>query len=181
MWIIILRRYRNIHLQKIRYREAKRLQAANEKLQREIQDKNAELFTQTSFTIQKNQLIMTIKELIDEFYHGPKDQRNLLLFYRKIETLLNNNLNTDDDWKMFLIKFEEKHPYFFKRLKDLYPQLTANDLKLCACLKLNFDSKDIASFMNMSVRAVENSRHRLRKKIDLSAEQKLSDFIMSIE
>ena len=181
VWIIILRRYRNIHLQKIRYREAKRLQAANEKLQREIQDKNAELFTQTSFTIQKNQLIMTIKELIDEFYHGPKDQRNLLLFYRKIETLLNNNLNTDDDWKMFLIKFEEKHPYFFKRLKDLYPQLTANDLKLCACLKLNFDSKDIASFMNMSVRAVENSRHRLRKKIDLSAEQKLSDFIMSIE
>ena len=118
---------------------------------------------------------MTIKELIDEFYHGPKDQRNLLLFYRKIETLLNNNLNTDDDWKMFLIKFEEKHPYFFKRLKDLYPQLTANGLKL------NFDSKDIASFMNMSVRAVENSRHRLRKKIDLSAEQKLSDFIMSIE
>ena len=64
MWIIILRRYRNIHLQKIRYREAKRLQAANEKLQREIQDKNAELFTQTSFTIQKNQLDMTIRNLL---------------------------------------------------------------------------------------------------------------------
>lgn len=181
VWIIILRRYRNIHLQKIRTREANRLKLANEKLKKQIQDKNAELFTQTSFTIQKNELIFKIKDLIDDFYNNSKDQKKINPFYRKIETLLNNNLNTDDDWKMFLIKFEEKHPLFFKRLKELYPQLTVNDLKLCACLKLNLDSKEIASFMNLSVRAVENSRYRLRKKINLPADQKLSEFIISIE
>lgn len=77
--------------------------------------------------------------------------------------LLTENLNTEDDWKMFLIKFEQKHPYFFKSLKEDYPILTNNDLRLCACLKLNMETKDIASLMNLSVRAVENNRYRLRK------------------
>ena len=71
VWIIILRRYRNIHLQKIRYREAKRLQAANEKLQREIQDK-MQNYSRKHLYYPENQLIMTIKELIDEFIMDQK-------------------------------------------------------------------------------------------------------------
>jgi FixJ family two-component response regulator len=69
-------------------------------------------------------------------------------------------MDTEDDWNKFLIRFEEKHKNFFKKLKMLYPQLTNNDLRLCACLKLGLESKDIASLMNISVRAVENNRYR---------------------
>ncbi|MDL2303663.1 hypothetical protein LJC28_04645, partial [Dysgonomonas sp. OttesenSCG-928-D17] len=165
IWMLILRRYRNLHLQKIRQRETRRLRILAGELQQEVEQKSAELLTQTSFIIQKNELILKIKDIVDEFYS--KNKLNALLpLYQKINALLNNNLDSEDDWKMFLIKFEEKHTGFFKKMKMLYPQLTNSDLRLCACLKLNLETKEIASLMNLSVRAVENSRYRLRKKLN---------------
>ena len=101
-------------------------------------------FAQTSFVIQRNELITQMKDEIEEFYRTHNNKALAPLFH-KINMLFNNNLDTEEDWKMFLIKFEEKHTGFFKQLKMLYPQLTANDLKLCACLKLNLDSKSYRS------------------------------------
>jgi len=180
IWMLILKRYRNLHLQKIRYRETKRLRALAGELQHEVEQKNAELLTQTSFIMQKNELILKIKDIVDDFYTKSKSSA-LQPLYQKINALLNNNLNSEDDWKMFLIKFEEKHTGFFKKMKALYPQLTNNDLRLCACLKLNLDTKDTAALMNLSVRAVENSRYRLRKKLNLQPSQNLNEFFLDID
>ncbi|MBK5720260.1 hypothetical protein JGH11_05185 [Dysgonomonas sp. Marseille-P4677] len=180
VWMLILRRYRNLHLQKIRLRETKRLRTLAGELQQEVDQKNAELFTQTSFIIQKNELILKVKDIVDEFYAKNKIN-SLLPLYQKINALLNNNMNSEDDWKMFLIKFEEKHTGFFKKMKALYPQLTNNDLRLCACLKLNLETKEIASLMNLSVRAIENSRYRLRKKLNIQPSQNLNEFFLSID
>jgi len=179
-WILILRRYRNLHLQKIRARETRRLKTLTGELQQEVEQKNAELLTQTSFIIQKNELILKIKDIIDEFYSKNKTA-GLTALYQKINSLLNNNMDSEDDWKTFLIKFEEKHTSFFKKMKILYPQLTNSDLRLCACLKLNLETKEIASLMNLSVRAVENSRYRLRKKLNLKPSQNLNEFFLSID
>lgn len=180
VWMLVLRRYRNLHLQKIRLRETRRLRAQNGELQNEVEQKNAELLTQTSFIIHRNELIMKIKNILDDFYAHNKSNA-ITPLYQKINSLLNNNVNSEDDWKMFLIKFEEKHTGFFKKMKTLYPQLTNNDLRLCACLKLNLESKEIASLMNLSVRAVENSRYRLRKKLNIQPSQNLNEFFLSID
>lgn len=179
VWILILRRYRNLHLQKIRARETKRLRNLAGKLQNELEIKNAELLTQTSFIIQKNELIIRIKDIIENFQKS-KGNKSLEPLIQKINQLL-NNVDSENDWKTFLIKFEEKHKNFFKKLKTLYPQLTSSDLRLCACLKLNLESKEIASLMNLSVRAVENSRYRLRKKLELKPSQNLNEFILNLE
>lgn len=154
------------------------LRLINEQLQHEIEEKNAEMFTQTSFIIRKNELILKIKEMVDDI-SARNTQKALIPLYQKINNLLANNLDTEDDWKMFLIKFEQKHHNFFRLLKDRYPLLTTNDLRLCACLKLNMDTKDIASLMNLSVRAIENNRYRLRKKLDLKPNQNLNEFFLS--
>lgn len=180
IWMLILRRYRNFHLQKIRLRETKRLRTLAGELQQEVEQKNAELFTQTSFIIQKNELILKVKDIVDEFYAKNKIS-SLLPLYQKINALLNNSMNSEDDWKMFLIKFEEKNTGFFKKMKLLYPQLTNNDLRLCACLKLNLETKEIASLMNLSVRAIENSRYRLRKKLNIQPSQNLNEFFLGID
>ncbi len=180
VWLLILKRYRNIHLQKIRAREAKRLRALAGKLQNEVERKNAELLTQTSFIIQKNELILKIKGVVDEFY-AQNRSKVLEPLYRKINMLLQNNLDTEEDWKTFLFKFQEKHTGFFKELKQRYPQLTNSDLRLCACLKLNLETKEIASLMNLSIRAVENSRYRLRKRLKLQPSQNLNDFFLTID
>lgn len=180
VWMLILRRYRNLHLQKIRLRETRRLKALTGELQQKVEQKSAELFTQTSFIIQKNELILKVKDIVDDFYNKNKNSA-LVPLYQKINSLLNNNLNTEDDWKMFLIKFEEKHTGFFRKMKILYPQLTNSDLRLCACLLLNLETKEIASLMNLSIRAVENSRYRLRKKLKLQPSQNLNEFFLSFD
>lgn len=178
--MLILRRYRNLHLQKIRHRETKRLKMLAGELQQEVEQKSAELLTQTSFIIQKNELILKVKDIIDDFYS--KNRNNALIpLSQKINALLNSNMNTEDDWKTFLLKFEEKHTGFFKKMKTLYPQLTNNDLRLCACLKLNLETKEIASLMNLSIRAVENSRYRLRKKLNILPSQNLNEFFLNID
>lgn len=180
VWASILKRYQNIQIQKIRIREARRLTILTGELQNEVDQKNAELLTQTSFIIQKNELILRVKGIVDDF-HTTSKTNTLAPLYQKINALLNNNMNSEDDWKMFLIKFEEKHTGFFKKMKSLYPQLTNSDLRLCACLKLNLETKEIASLMNLSIRAVENSRYRLRKKLNLQPSQNLNDFLLDID
>ena len=177
---LMQRRLRIKHRHELQALKAARLQTVNEQLQREIEEKNAEMFTLASFIIRKNELILKLKDLVNEI-SGKNTQKSLIPLYGKINLLLADNLNTEDDWKMFLIKFEQKHHTFFNRIKKTYPQLTTNDLRLCACLKLNMATKDIASLMNSSVRAVENNRYRLRKKLGLDSSQNLSEFLMEIE
>ena len=70
---------------------------------------------------------------------------------------------------------------YIRKMKALYPQLTNSDLRLCACLKLNLETKEIASLMNLSVRAVENSRYRLRKKLNIQPSQNLNEFFLGID
>ena len=180
IWWLVRRRYNKLMRKREKELESKRLKIKNEQLQLKIDQKNSELMTQASFFIQKNELIFRLKSIIDDFYERNKSSQMVEL-YRRINVLLNNNLNTEEDWKMFLIKFEEKHTGFFKKMKHSYPELTNSDLRLCACLKLNMDTKDIAALMNLSVRAVENSRYRLRKKLDLQPNQNLTDHILEID
>lgn len=162
----------------IREIEHNQLRKYNFELESRVKEKDAELLAQTSSIIKKNELMHRIKEEFEVFNDKYPTKNSKLLFY-KINTLLNTDFDSDDDWKSFMLKFEQMHPFFFKKLKENYPQLTSNDLKLCACLRLNLDSKDIASFMNITVRAVENSRSRLRKKIDLPSDKSLIDFFIS--
>ena len=168
------------HLRRLKAEEAERLRLQNEQLQNELEQKNAELFTQASFIIRKNELMLKLKELVDELV-GKNTQKALLPFFRHINGLLSDNLDAEADWQTFLIQFEQKHHSFFKKLKETYPLLTSGDLRLCACLKLNMDTKDIASLMNLSIRAVENNRYRLRKKLGLQSSQNLNDFFLAID
>ena len=177
---LMKRRLQTKHLRRMKAQEAAHLRLMNEQLQNEIEEKDAEIFTQTSFIIHKNELILKLKEMVDDIC-ARNTQKGLIPFYQKINNLLANNLDTEDDWKMFLIKFEQKHRNFFKRLKEMHPQLTNNDLRLCACLRLNMETKDIASLMNLSVRAVENNRYRLRKKLDLKPTQNLNEYFLNID
>jgi FixJ family two-component response regulator len=84
----------------------------------------------------------------------------------------------EDDWESFARHFDQVHTDFIKRLKEKYPQLSPKDLKLCAYLRMNLVSKEIAPLLNISVRGVEISRYRLRKKMQLHAEVNLTDYMI---
>jgi len=69
---------------------------------------------------------------------------------------------------------------FYTRLKQKYPDISTNDLKICALIKLNLSIKEMASILNISPDSVKTARHRLRKKLQLNTEDNLTDFILSV-
>lgn len=158
--------------------EAAMIKLSNEKLQSEISHKNIELAKNTMSMIQKNELLISIKEEIDLLkkelgYRLPNK------YYDALIKLIERGINSENDWEMFEHLFDQAHENFFKRLKTSYNDLTSSDLRLCAYLRLNLASKEIAPLLNISVRGVEEKRYRIRKRLGLSSDQGLSEFIIS--
>tara|TARA_R110000787_G_scaffold120553_1_gene231512 strand:+ start:908 stop:3703 length:2796 start_codon:yes stop_codon:yes gene_type:complete len=141
-------------------------------LQKDIDSKNRELGLSTMNLIKRNELLSTIKKELSNT-NGIDDTK-------KVINLINNNLNTSDDWKLFEEAFKNTDKGFIKKLKSKHSNLTSNDLRLCTYLRLNLSSKEIAPLLNISIRSVEVKRYRLRKKMDLPHEASLSSYILQI-
>ena len=87
-------------------------------------------------------------------------------------------LENQADWLLFESYFNSAHQNFLDRLKTRFPDITTGDLRVCCLLKMNLSTKEIASLMNVSVRAIELRRYRLRKRLELDNETNLVDFLM---
>ena len=87
----------------------------------------------------------------------------------------------DEEWKQFSIHFNNVHSNFLITLKEVYPDLNAHEMKLCAYLRMNLSSKEIAQLLSISVRGVEISRYRLRKKLKLHPQEDLFEFLFNIK
>ena len=102
-------------------------------------------------------------------------------YYEKLIRILNENLSSEDDWAIFQTNFDMIHENFFRNLHTRYPELTSNDLRFCAYLRLNLSSKDIAHLMNISLKGVELARYRIRKKIGLPSTKSLTEFMIEFK
>jgi DNA-binding CsgD family transcriptional regulator len=158
--------------------EQELIRLRNEKLNSEKVQKDKELANTTMQIIQKSKSLAGIKsdlrKVLRELGKNPAVSK-LNPIIRKID----RNIDTDKQWEVFEKHFEGVHEEFLKRLKENYPGLSPRELKLCAYLRLNISSKEIATLMNISVRGVEISRYRLRKKLQLDHNTNLTDFILS--
>ena len=141
-------------------------------LQKDIDSKNRELGLSTMNIIKRNELLGRIKKELG----SAKSQGDI----KNVITLINNNLNTSDDWKLFEEAFKNTDKGFIKKLKSLHTNLTSNDMRLCTYLRLNLSSKEIAPLLNISIRSVEVKRYRLRKKMNLPHEASLSSYILQV-
>ncbi|MGL5690046.1 MAG: triple tyrosine motif-containing protein, partial [Bacteroidales bacterium] len=148
-----------------------------QKLENDLSEKNSKLVEIASTTIKKNELLNNVKEEIDAFV-SKNPSASISTKLSKITRTINSPTLTKDDWSLFVMQFEASHPAFFREVKEKYPSLTPSELKLAACLKLNLTTKDIASLLNISVRGVEVSRYRLRKKISLESTENLNEFFI---
>ena len=153
------------------------IQLQNEKLQGEINHKTIQLADSTMSVIKKNELLIEIRKELDQQKKALGNEYPAF-FFERIKSLISRNISNDQDWHVFEELFDQAHQDFFKRLKASYPDLTQSDLKLCAYLKLNLSSKEIAPLLNISFRGVETRRYRLRKRLALGSDSNLVDFIM---
>ena len=143
----------------------------NDKLRNDIASKNRELATSTMSMIKKNDFLNSIKA---ELVAGGNNN------IAKVVKIIDKNLNNTDDWKMFQEAFNNADKKFLKKVKSKHPELTPNDLRLCAYLRLNLSSKEIAPLLNISPRSVEVKRYRLRKKMSLPHDSNLTNYILEI-
>lgn len=151
----------------------------NEKLEADIIYKSKELANTTMNIIQKNIILGEIREMLQELVN----ENTVLRSNRKVFQLLrmiNKGIEHNDEWKVFEKNFDQVHENFLHKLKEQHPELTAKDMRLAAYLRMNLSSKEIAPLMNISVRSVEISRYRLRKKIALEHDQNLYDYLMTL-
>lgn len=145
----------------------------NEQLQQDFESKNRELAVSTMNLIRKNELLSAIK---DDLKNAAEAEKNV----KSVISTINKNMNEDDTWDIFKEAFNNADKDFLKKIKAAHPALTPNDLRLCAYLRLNLSSKEIAPLLNISVRSVEIKRYRLRKKMDLAHELGLVEYILAL-
>ncbi|MEZ4854560.1 triple tyrosine motif-containing protein, partial [Flavobacterium sp.] len=154
--------------------EKQMMKLKNEKLSQEFQNKSKELAASTMSLMKKDKLLAIIKD----------DLRNTESTNSKsIKTVISKiskNIESKDSWEVFKEAFDNADNDFLKKLKAAHPTLTPNDLRLCAYLRLNLSSKEIAPLLNISVRSVEIKRYRLRKKMELEHEKGLVEYILTI-
>ena len=148
-----------------------------EKLEKEIKRKQTELARTTMSVAKKNELIIELKELISLNQDAFSNKQR----YRSLSKKLDNSMNEDQDWKHFELSFKELHEDFFENLLKKYPKLSPKDLRLCAYLKMNHTTKEIAPLMGISIRGVEIHRYRLRKKLNIDSSQNLSNYLIKFK
>lgn len=155
--------------------EQQLMKIKNEQLTLDVDAKSKELAVSTMSLIKKDELLAVIKEDLKK----TSDEGNKSMSIKSVISTITRNINEEDTWNVFKEAFDTADKDFLKKVKGIHPSLTPNDLRLCAYLRLNLSSKEIAPLLNISVRSVEIKRYRLRKKMELAHEQGLVEYILS--
>ncbi|MGM9758865.1 MAG: transcriptional regulator [Parabacteroides sp.] len=160
-----------------RHQEAQRLQQLeHERLENELQNKNNELTLQTSALVRRNQSIQSFLDELEKQKETLGDRYPNKL-YNRLRGLMEEALNDQADWLQFETYFNSAHQNFIDRLRQQYTDLTSGDLRICCLLRMNLSTKEIASLLNISVRAIELRRYRLRKRLNLDNDTNLVNFL----
>lgn len=162
-----------IHHLELEKNEKEIIKLQNEKLEQEVLLKKKELANTSMHLMEKSDTLTKIKERVSRLNSETND-------IKSITDLIKDAEKINANWEVFAAHFDELNDDFLNKLKKQYPQLTTSDLKVCAYIKLNLTTKEISQLLNITVRGVEVSRYRIRKKIGLPTEQSLSTFFNQI-
>ncbi len=166
-----------LHLEKEKELESAFIKAKNEELLRDVAYKNKMLANSTMTLIQKNEMLIRLKEVIQ---HESKTQIDQKQLRQKVLHLIDKNMNSDHDWEIFENTFAEVHEDFLATLKEKHPNLTSGELRLAAYIRMNLSSKEIAPLINISLRSIENKRYRLRIKLEISHDDNLKMYLQNL-
>lgn len=153
-----------------------------EKLEADLNHKSDELIRTTLNIVRKNEMLQEIKKEAVSISHSiteenlPNIRRKMLRLIGHIDT----NIEHDEDLRTFETAFDSLHRNFFEKLEQQFPELNKKEKLMCAYIRMDLMSKEIAPLMNVSVRGVEIGRYRLRKKLHLTSEDNLADFLQKI-
>jgi len=159
--------------------ELEKSKLKEKELEQSVQYKSKQLSTHALHMMQKNTILQEVQGEISDL--RKKADINEKPRYKQINQKINQSLRSDNDWDVFKLYFEDINKNFYEKLKEINPELTTNDHRLCALIKLNMNSKEMASVLNISPNSIKSARYRLKKKLGLEMEADLEEFIRRIE
>jgi tetratricopeptide (TPR) repeat protein len=153
---------------------ARNLQLENEILAAEVDQKDKQLTMEVMYRIQNNEMVRGIVgKLLKTNVQSGKDAKELI---QSVVTGLEKMLE-EKAWEDFELRFQQVHPGFYEKLQEAYPELSLNERRLCAFLKLNMTTKEISALTGQNISAIQMARWRMRKKLGLQeSESALADF-----
>ncbi|GAB1857046.1 hypothetical protein MHTCC0001_18820 [Flavobacteriaceae bacterium MHTCC 0001] len=154
----------------------KRSKTEKEKLNLELDFKKKELTTHALHLAKKNEVLENLKQQAKTF----KSSENFQKGYNQLIRTINFDLKDDNNWENFSRYFEQVHSGFNTTVKQKFPEVTPNELRLMALLKMNLTSKEIANILNISPEGIKKARYRLRKKLGISTEESLQDLVLHL-
>ena len=162
----------NFNLQK---EKAEKISAEKKYIESALEHKRIELINKSNYISQRNKNLTYILDSVDKIDSTKKDESTTII-KEKIALLL----KSDSINNRFEKQFEEVYPNFFRDLIEKSDRLSQNDLRLCAYLKMNQNTQEIAQMSGVSIRTIESQKYRLKKKLNLSGEENLISFLMKL-
>ena len=143
-----------------------------------LEYRTKELSAMTMRMIRKNEILEKMPETLRRI--ADSENPDLKDAYSALLKVVQSNLDADQDWEQFKLHFQEVHEGFFSKLEERYPELTQHDLRLCAYLRMNLTSKEIARLLSITLAGINKSRQRLRQKLGVDSETDLVEFLRRI-
>ncbi len=179
LYFISHSRNRRLTLEKeIIHLNSKNLELEKESIEKELDLKNKEMATNVMYQIQKNEMIHDIVEKLQKHSSTgiKQDDSWILEIIKDLEKTQEKSV-----WNEFEVRFQQVHNDFYKKLNDINPELSTNERRLCAFLKLNMTTKEISTITGQIPRSIDVARTRLRKKLNLTnSEVSLIEFLSTI-
>jgi len=164
-------------LLKLEKRKKKEVELEREKLSGKLEHTNKELTTHVMYLLKKNEFILTIIEKLKKarLEATPENKKIMAELIEELKS------NTDTvSWEEFEVRFQEVHTDFYTRLNQKFPDLSTNEIRMCAFFKLNMTSKEIAALTYQSLNSIKVARYRLRKKLQLGQDESLVSFLAKL-
>jgi DNA-binding CsgD family transcriptional regulator len=160
-----------------RHRQLIEYEIGKHKLENELDYKSYELMLTMRYLIRKTDVLRELHEKLDSMKEY--SSKFPVKYIREMERIIDNGLDSQtEEWQNVMKNLKLSQEGFFRKLKKKYPSLTPNDLRLCSYLRMNFTTKEIANLINISGRAVEIGRYRIRRKMSLGHDVNLNEFLI---
>lgn len=167
----VIKQREEAHKQQMLQAESEILQLRNEKLAADLNAKNSKLMSSAAQMAHKNEILNNIKQELKTAQSENNSRVPQLI------RMLDRELESEDYWEEFNLYFNQVDTSFVHDLIRQHPKITQNDIRLCTLMRINLSTKEIASLLNVSTRAVEQSKYRLKKRLDLGNEEDLLKYI----
>ena len=162
--------------QRLKRQEMKRA-VDKELYEKELTYKKKELANHTLHLVQKSELLDSIRNKLEALKKEPELNRNAI---NRLIQVIKNDEQAEKDWANFQTYFEQAHEKFDQKLREHFNDLTHNEVRLAALLKMSLSTKEIATILNISPDSVNKARYRLRKKLKLSTDESLENFLLML-